>query len=121
MRTGSHQVGPRHMSLPDPCLSRASVFSAPESRDPDVGSSDPTQRGLGPVLEVRVAPAGALDLPPEARSSSTGVRCFPHSGSEPTVCILEYVSFPSHVATLEPSTWRGRESFATQLGIVARA
>jgi hypothetical protein len=96
------------MSLPDPCLSRAWVFSAPESRDPAAGSPDPTQRGPGPVPEVRVAPAGALDLPPEVCSSCTGVRCLPHNGSGPTVHILEYVSFPGHVATPEPSTWRGR-------------
>jgi hypothetical protein len=85
MRTGPHQAGPGHMSLLDPCLSRAWVFSAPESQDPAVGSLDPTQRGLGPIPEVQVAPAGALDLPPEARSSCTGVRCFPHRGSGPTV------------------------------------
>jgi hypothetical protein len=48
MRTGPHQAGPRHMSAPDPCLSKAWVFSALESRDPTVGSPDPTQRGSGP-------------------------------------------------------------------------
>jgi hypothetical protein len=107
MRTGPHQAGPGHMSPPDPCLSRAWVFSAPESRDPAVGSPDPTQRGPGPI--------------PEVRSSCTGVRCFPHSGFGPTVCILEYVSLLGHVATSEPSMWRDRELFAVQLEIAARA
>jgi hypothetical protein len=54
------------MSLPDPCLSRAWVFSALEFRDSAVGSSDPTQRGLGPTLEAGVPPAGALVLPPRS-------------------------------------------------------
>jgi hypothetical protein len=47
MRTSPHQAGPGHMLAPDPCLSKAWVFSAPESRDPAVGSLDSTQRGPG--------------------------------------------------------------------------
>jgi hypothetical protein len=62
MRTGPHQAGPGHVSAPDPCLSKAWVFSAPESRDPAVGSPDPTQRGPGPIPGVRVALVGVLDL-----------------------------------------------------------
>jgi hypothetical protein len=77
MRTGPHQAGPGHMSAPDPCLSKAWVFFAPESRDPAVGSPDPTQRGPKPVPEVWVALAGVLDLAPEVRSTCTGVRHFP--------------------------------------------
>jgi hypothetical protein len=42
-----------------------------------VGSLDPTQRGPGPVPEVRVALAGVLDLASEVRSTCTGVRHFP--------------------------------------------
>jgi hypothetical protein len=77
MRTVSHQTRLEHMSAPDPCLSKAWVFFAPESWDPAVGSLDPTQRGSGPVPEVRVALAGVLDLAPEVRSTCTGVRHFP--------------------------------------------
>ena len=40
-------------------------------------------------------------------------------GSGPTVGFLEYASFPGHVATPEPSTWWGRELFATQLEVAA--
>jgi hypothetical protein len=57
--TSSHQAGSRHMSLSDPCLSRVRVFSALESRDPAVSSPDPTQKDLGPVLEVRSLRTGS--------------------------------------------------------------
>jgi hypothetical protein len=77
MRTGLHQAGPGHMSAPDPCLSKAWVFSTPESRDPTVGSPDPTQRGPGPVPEVWVVLVGVIDLGPEVRSACTGVWHFP--------------------------------------------
>jgi hypothetical protein len=45
MWAGPHKAGPGHMSAPDPCLSKAWVFSTLESRDLGVGSLDPTQRG----------------------------------------------------------------------------
>jgi hypothetical protein len=77
MRACPHQAGPRHMLAPDPCLSKAWVFSAPESRDLAVGSPDPTQRGPGPDPEVRAPLAGVLDLAPEVRSTCTGVQHFP--------------------------------------------
>jgi hypothetical protein len=77
MRTCLHQAGPEHISAPDPCLSKAWVFSAPESWDPIVSSLDPTQRGPGPDPEVRVALTGVLDLVPEVRSTCTGVRYSP--------------------------------------------
>jgi hypothetical protein len=77
MRTGPHQAGPGHMSAPDPCLSKAWVFFAPESQDPAMGSPNPMQRGLGPVPKVRVALAGVLDLAPEVQSTCTGVWHFP--------------------------------------------
>jgi hypothetical protein len=77
MRAGPHQVGPGHMLAPDPCLSKAWVFSAPEFRDPAAGSLDPTQRGPGPDPEVWAALAGVLDLAPEVRSTYTGSDTFP--------------------------------------------
>jgi hypothetical protein len=77
MRAGPHLARSGHMSALDPCSSKAWVFSTPESRDPAVGSPDPTQRGLGPDPEVRIALVGALDLALEVRSICTGVRHFP--------------------------------------------
>jgi hypothetical protein len=47
MQTGPHKAGPGHVSTPGSCLSKAWVFSVPESRDLAVGSPDPTQRGPG--------------------------------------------------------------------------
>jgi hypothetical protein len=61
MRTGPHQAGPGHVLALDPCLSKAWVFSVLESRDPAVGSPDPTQRGLGPASGVLVTPVGVSD------------------------------------------------------------
>jgi hypothetical protein len=104
MRTGPHQAGPRHVSAPDPCLSKAWVFSVPESRDPAVGSPDSTRRGPGPVPGVQDAPVGVLDLARRSGLHVQGSGTFPR-GSRPTVDILEYTVFPGHVATLEPSTW----------------
>jgi hypothetical protein len=100
------------MSAPDPSLSKAWVFPALESRDPAVGSPDPTQRGPGPDLEVRATLAGVLDLAPEVRSTCTRVRHFP-MGSGPTVGILECIAFSGHMVTLEPSTWWSRVLFPT--------
>ena len=100
------------MPAPDPRLSKAWVFRAPESWDPAVGSPDPTQRGLGPDPEVRVALAGVLDLAPEVRSTCTGVRHFP-MGSRSTVGILECIILSGHMVTLEPSTWWSWALFTT--------
>jgi hypothetical protein len=100
------------MSAPDPCLSKVWVFSVPESRDSAVGSPDPTQRGLGPISGVRVAPAGVLDLARRSDLHVQGSDTFPW-GSRPTVGILEYIVLPSHVATPEPSTWWSRVLFTT--------
>jgi hypothetical protein len=44
-------------------LSKAWVFSVPESRDPAVGGPDPTQRGPRPVPGVQVVAVRVLDLP----------------------------------------------------------
>jgi hypothetical protein len=62
MRTGPHQAGLGHVSAPDSCLSKAWVFSVPESRDSAMGGLDPTRRGPGPVPGVWDAPVGVLDL-----------------------------------------------------------
>jgi hypothetical protein len=52
-----------HMSAPGSRLAliKASVFFVPESRDPAEGGPDPTQRGLGPVPEVRSISVEVLD------------------------------------------------------------
>jgi hypothetical protein len=118
MRVGLHQAGPGHMSAPYPCLSKAWVFSAPESWDPAVGSPDPTQRGPGPDPEVRVAPAGVLGLAPEARSTCTGVRHFPmrvrtHCWHLEVYRFLWSHGDPGHVAIPEPSTWWSWVLFTT--------
>jgi hypothetical protein len=70
MRTGSHQAGPGHVLALDPCLSKAWVFSIPESQDPAVGSPDPTQRGPG---HARGGPGPCS----EVRSTCIGVQHFP--------------------------------------------
>jgi hypothetical protein len=119
MRTGPHQAGPGHVSAPDPCLSKAWVFSVPESRDLAMGSPDPTQRALGPVPGVRVAPVGVLVLSRGSGLHVQGSKTFPW-GFGPTVDILEYIVFPSHVVTPEPSTWWGRVLFATRLEVATR-
>jgi hypothetical protein len=77
MRTGPHQAGPGHVSALDPSLSKAWVFSAPDSRDPTVGSPDPTQRGLGPIPGVRVALVGVLDLARRSGLHVQGSDTFP--------------------------------------------
>jgi hypothetical protein len=118
MWTGPHQAGPRHVSAPDPYLSKVSVFSVLESRDPAVGSPDPTQRGPGPIPGVWVTPVGVLDL---ARRSGLYVQAssaFPW-GSGPTVGILVYIVFPGHVATPEPSRRWSRVLFTMRLEVAA--
>jgi hypothetical protein len=53
-----------HVSALDPRLAliKAWVFSVPESQDPAVSGPDPTQRGPDPILGVRFAHVGVLDL-----------------------------------------------------------
>jgi hypothetical protein len=41
-------------------------------------------------------------------------------GSGPTVDILEYIVFPGHLATLEPSMWWGRVLFIMRLEVAAQ-
>jgi hypothetical protein len=63
MRTGPHQAGPGHVSAPDPCLSKAWVFSVPESRDPVVGSPDPHRGVRDPSRGSGSRPWGSRTLP----------------------------------------------------------
>jgi hypothetical protein len=107
------------VSVPDPYLSKAWVFSVSESRDPAVGSPDPTQRGPRPVPGVRVAPVGVLDLTRRSGLHVQGSDTFPW-GSGPSVDILEYILFPGHVATPEPPTLQGRVLFTTRLEVATR-
>ena len=60
----AHRIRPRHVSVPDPCLTltQVRVFFVPESRDPAVSGPDPTQRGPDPILEAQFAPVEVLDL-----------------------------------------------------------
>jgi hypothetical protein len=113
MRTGLHQAGPGHMLAPNPCLSKAWVFSVLESRDPAVGSP-------GPVLGVRVVPVVVLDLARRSGLHVQGSNTFPW-GSGPTVGILECIVFSGHVATPGPSTWWSQVLFTTRLKIAAWA
>jgi hypothetical protein len=94
---------------PDPRLAliKARVFSIPESWDPAVSGSDPTQRGPEPILGVRFAPVEVLDLTRRPRLYIQGSDTFPW-GFRLTVDTLEYIIFSSHVAVPEPSTWWGR-------------
>jgi hypothetical protein len=109
-----------HMSAPDPRLAliKAWVFFVPESRDLAVSGPDPTQRGSKPILGVRFAPVGVLDLTRRSSLYIQGSGTFP-LGSGPTVDTLEYIIFSGHVAAPELSTWWGRVLFTTRLEIVA--
>jgi hypothetical protein len=97
------------VSAPDPRLAliKAWVFSILESRDPAVSSLDPTQRGPDPILGVRFASVGVLDLTRRPGLYIQGSGTFPW-GSGLTVDTLEYIIFSGHVAAPEPSTWWGR-------------
>jgi hypothetical protein len=72
-----------------------------------VSGSDPTQRGPNPILGVRLAPVGVLDLTRRPGLYIQGPDTFPW-GSGLTVDTLEYIIFSGHVVALEPSTWWGR-------------
>jgi hypothetical protein len=84
-----------------------------------VGGLDPTRRGPGPVLGVRDAPVGVLDLARRSGLHVQGSSTFLW-GSGPTVDILEYIIFSGHVATPEPPTWWSRVLFTTRLEVAAR-
>jgi hypothetical protein len=118
----AYTVWSGHVSAPDPRLAliKARVFLAPESWDPAMGGLDPTQRGPEPILGVRFAPVEVLDLAWRSSLYMQGSGTFPW-GSGPTVDTLEDIVFSGHMASLEPSTWRGRVLFTTRLEIAARA
>jgi hypothetical protein len=85
------------MPAPDPHLSKAWVFPAPESQDLAVGSPDPTQMGLGLDPKVWVALAGVLDLASEVRSTCRGPT-LSHGGPDPQLA--------SWSVSLSLATWR---------------
>ena len=99
-------------SGPRLALIKACVFSVPESWDPAVSGSDPTQRGPEPIIGVRFAPVGVLDLTRRSGPYIQGSSTFPW-GSGPTVDILEDIVFSGHVAAPELSTWWGQVLFTT--------
>jgi hypothetical protein len=109
----AYAVWSRHMSAPDPRLAliKAWVFFVSESRDLAVSGPDPAQGGTGTPVEV-------LDLTRRSDPYVQGSDTFPW-GYGPTVDILEYIVFSSHVATREPPMWWGRVLFITRLEIVA--
>jgi hypothetical protein len=57
-------VRTRVSSGPRLALIKVWVFFVSESRDPAVSGPDPTQRGPGPVREVRLVPVEVLDVTP---------------------------------------------------------
>jgi hypothetical protein len=63
--------------------------------------------GPDPILEVRFAPVGVLDLTRRPSMYIQGSDNFPW-GSGLTVDTLEYIIFSGHVAAPEPSTWTCR-------------
>jgi hypothetical protein len=103
-----------HVSAPDPRLAliKAGVFFVPESRDPAVSGSDPTQRGPGLIPGVRFMPVEVLDLTRRSDPYIQGSGTFPW-GSGPTVDTLEDIVFSGHVVAPEPSTCWGRSLFTT--------
>jgi hypothetical protein len=102
------------VSAPDPRLAftKVRVLFVPESRDPAVSGSDPSQRGPGPVPGVRFVPVEVLDLARRSGLCIQGYDTLPW-GSGPTVDTLEYIVFSGHVATPESSTWWGWVLFTT--------
>jgi hypothetical protein len=98
MWTGPHQAGSGHVSTPDPYLSKAWVFSAPESRNPVVGSPDPTRGGggSGTCPGVWDALVGVLDLARRSGLHVQGSGTFPMGGSD---LLLTSWSISSSLAT----------------------
>jgi hypothetical protein len=100
----------RHVSALDPRLAliKAWVFSVPESRDPAVSGPDPTQRGPDPIRGVRFAHVEVVDHTQRPGLYMQGSYTLPW-GSGLTDDALECITFSSHVAAPELSTWWGRE------------
>jgi hypothetical protein len=114
MRTGLHQTGPGHVSVPDPCLGpvQAPCIFRPGTLGPHCGRIGPhtggpdhsrglacTRGGLGPTLGVRT-------VYPGVRRSPVGVRT--------TVDALEYITFSGHVAASDPPMWWSQAPLWTQ-------
>jgi hypothetical protein len=94
-------------SGPRLALIKACVFSVPESWDPAMSGPDPTQRGPEPIIGVRFAPVGVLDLTRRSDLYIQGSSTFTW-GSRLTVDTLKYIIFSGHAAAREPSTWWGQ-------------
>jgi hypothetical protein len=109
-----------HVLALDPSLVliKVRVLFVPESRDPVVCGSDPTQRGPGPNPGVRFVPAEVLDLTRRSGLYIQWSDTFPWR-SRPTVDALEHIVFSGHVAAPEPPTWWGQVLLATRLEIDA--
>jgi hypothetical protein len=118
----AYTVWSGHVSASDPRLALVQtwVFFAPESWDPAVSGSDPTQRGPEPILGVRFAPVEVPDLSQRSGLHIQGSSTLPW-GSGLTVDTLEYIIFSGHVAAPKLSMWWGWVLFITRLEIVARA
>jgi hypothetical protein len=102
----AYAIWSRHVSAPDPYLPliKVRVLLLLESWDLVVSDLGPTQGGPGLVLGVQSVLAEVLDPARRFGLCIQGSGTFPW-GSGPTVDTMEYVVFPGHVATLEPSTW----------------
>jgi hypothetical protein len=89
-----------HVSASDPRLTliKAWVLFVPESRDPAVSGSDPTQRGPKPVLGVRLTPVEALDLTRRSSLYTQGSDTFPWGSG----LLLIPWSISSSLATWRP-------------------
>jgi hypothetical protein len=101
----AYTVWSGHVSAPDPRLAliKAWVFFVPESRDPAVSGSDPTQMGPDPIRGVRTAPVEVQDLTQRSGLHIQGSDTFPWA-SGPTVVTSEYIVFSGYVAAPESST-----------------
>jgi hypothetical protein len=112
----AHRIKPGHVSVLDPCLGQGILYP---------GTSLWVSRTLlGGIWTPSKGPWHAyLGVPERIRGSGL---CVQGSGASswrfgPTDCILGYIIFSGHVASLEPSTWWGRVLFTARLEIVARA
>jgi hypothetical protein len=116
MRIGPHLAGPRHVSIPDPCLGpvQGPCTFRPGTLGPHYGQPGPIQRGSDPIPEVQLAHVEVRDQPwgpdyisggpgptLEVRTVYPGVRRSP-VGVRITVDALEYITFLGHVVAPDP-------------------
>jgi hypothetical protein len=102
MRTGLHQTGPEHVSVPDPRLGPAQGPCMFGLGTPLWVAQTPYRGGggvSGPILGVRLAHVEVLDQPWGSEL------CIHRSGALPwgsglTVDALEYITFFKHMAAL---------------------